>query len=188
MLATTTTQMAKRGETAIARPPHVLVPLIKTELEKAREAGAEYYRRAGEMLIEAKRGVAHGDWGKWLSKNFHLHERTARSYMRDARAEEDQNGNLEADLVRPKLRPGKPNTAAWYKPVQQEIKRVDVDRIVAERKSQKEEEKLVRDLAEQIISIGFKVLATKLHPDRRGSTEAMTRLSAARNLLKEALR
>lgn len=49
----------------------------------------EHYRRAGQMLIEAKDQVGYGGWGRWLAKNFDLTDRTARQYMRMARNEQD---------------------------------------------------------------------------------------------------
>ncbi len=42
-------------------------------------------RRAGELLIQAKEFVPHGEWEKWLSKHFSLSGRTAAGYMRLAR-------------------------------------------------------------------------------------------------------
>ena len=56
---------------------------------------------------------------------------------------------------------------------------------VRPRKHHREIRKVRRDLAFKVIDIGFKVLATKLHPDKGGSTEAMTRLNNIRQSLKE---
>ena len=41
--------------------------------------------RAGELLIEAKRQVAHGEWLLWLETNCPLSDREAQNYMRLAR-------------------------------------------------------------------------------------------------------
>src|SRR5262245_25571732 len=71
--------------TQISRPLKVLIPLIKDELQEGDAAGHEHYRRAGEMLIEARDQVGYGDWSRWLTKNFELSERSARRYMRWAR-------------------------------------------------------------------------------------------------------
>jgi hypothetical protein len=38
--------------------------------------------RAGELLLEAKAAVGHGEWLPWLEANFPGSERTARNYMR----------------------------------------------------------------------------------------------------------
>jgi hypothetical protein len=66
-------------------------------------AGQEHYRLAGEMLIEAKEQVGYGGWGRWLTKNFDLSERTARDYMRWAR-EYNKSGSGAAELPYASLR------------------------------------------------------------------------------------
>jgi hypothetical protein len=51
---------------------------------------------AGELLIEAKAKVRHGQWHKWLAKNCDIPQRTCSHYMYLARRRErlcDQNGN-----------------------------------------------------------------------------------------------
>ena len=57
-----TTVVARPPEHGIARPLKVLIPLIQSELQQGNNAGHEHYRRAGEMLIEAKDQVGHGAW------------------------------------------------------------------------------------------------------------------------------
>jgi hypothetical protein len=47
-----------------------------------------------------------------------------------------------------------------------------------------QERELQRKLALQLIDIGYKALASKLHPDKGGSREAMSRLNAVRERLK----
>lgn len=46
----------------------------------AREALA-HAKRAGELLIAAKKQTKHGEWLPWLSANFNFTPRTAQSYM-----------------------------------------------------------------------------------------------------------
>lgn len=41
---------------------------------------------AGELLIETKKSVGHGSWLSWIQENVEFSERTARNYMRVARA------------------------------------------------------------------------------------------------------
>jgi hypothetical protein len=43
--------------------------------------------RAGELLIAAKAGLPHGEFGAWLAANVSFSERTAQGYMRLARLE-----------------------------------------------------------------------------------------------------
>ena len=49
------------------------------------------------------------------------------------------------------------------------------------------ERKLIHDLAEKLIDIGYKGLAFELHPDKGGSAEAMARLNKVRQLLKKSI-
>jgi hypothetical protein len=58
------------------------------------------------------------------------------------------------------------------------------DTFVQERQSRDDEVKLHRDLAEELIDIGYRALATRLHPDRGGSKDAMARLNRVRDELK----
>jgi len=46
----------------------------------AREA-LEHARRAGELLLEAKAALKHGEWLPWIESNCKFGERTARNYM-----------------------------------------------------------------------------------------------------------
>jgi hypothetical protein len=64
---------------------------------------------------------------------------------------------------------------------------VDVSVLAQEAKNRAQEHALQRELAIKLIDIGYKVLSTKLHPDKGGSAEAMSRLNAVRKLLKEAV-
>ena len=48
---------------------------------KAREA-LQHARCAGELLIEEKAGLSHGEWLPWLDAHFAFSERTAQGYMR----------------------------------------------------------------------------------------------------------
>jgi hypothetical protein len=53
-----------------------------TVAEQHARAAAELYRLVGERLLEAKRALAHGDFGAWLKANCRrCSERQARRYM-----------------------------------------------------------------------------------------------------------
>jgi hypothetical protein len=58
----------------------------------AAEDAMSHAIRAGELLIEAKAGVPHGDWAGWLEEHFEATDRSARGYMRLARLA-GQNGS-----------------------------------------------------------------------------------------------
>lgn len=48
--------------------------------------GLQHAVAAGVLLVEAKSRTAHGEWCAWLEVNCEMSERTARAYMRVARA------------------------------------------------------------------------------------------------------
>jgi hypothetical protein len=75
---------------------------IRSEYEKARQsarASIEHALRVGELLLEAKVLVQHGEWSGWLQRNCDLSERMAQGYMRLARHLRDHpNTKLVSDL------------------------------------------------------------------------------------------
>jgi Protein of unknown function (DUF3102) len=82
-----------------------LAARIKTEHEAVATSLKESVRHAiaaGEMLIEAKAQVKHGQWLPWLREHCTISERTAQLYMRCAKNRkeiEKQNRNGVADLT-----------------------------------------------------------------------------------------
>jgi hypothetical protein len=164
----------------------VLVPLIQGELSAGNSAGIEHYRRAGEMLLEAREQVAAFKWGKWLSKNFAMHRDTALNYMKLAQriAEDPSIAERVRQSARSIYRPNIKPTHHQWQPVFEATKQVDVDEFKEVRQAREEEVQLHRDLALELIDIGFKALATRLHPDRGGSKDAMRRLNRVRDELK----
>lgn len=183
--------VAKREHTEIVRPLKVLIPLIQSDLEEGDRAGMQYYADAGDKLIEAKGQVTHGYWGSWLSKNFARSDRQARIYMRYAqlRARNAENGGGAADLPN-SLDEMTGHTARRRKQSKADRKfksllsEVEPDLYAQEKQTRADEVQLHRDIALELIDIGFKALATRLHPDRGGSKEAMARLNRVRAELK----
>jgi hypothetical protein len=57
--------------------------------------------QAGDLLIEAKKQVGHGEWLPWLKANFAFSDRTARLYMQVARSRADVEAKMAtvADLT-----------------------------------------------------------------------------------------
>jgi hypothetical protein len=175
----------------VARPLKALIPLIQSELQQGNSAGHEHYMRAGQMLIEAKEQVGYGGWNRWLTKNFDMDKTTAQRYMRWAR-EHDQMRTGGPQVPYASLREMRGATERQREerqsPQQQAFKRVlrDIarDDFIQERQTRDDEVKLHRDLAEELIDAGYRALATKLHPDRGGSKDAMARLNRVRDDLK----
>jgi hypothetical protein len=177
--------IAVKQKSQIARSLSELVPLIQDEILAGNEAGLEHYRRAGELLIEVRDSgqVADFKWTKWLKDNFALSRSTAYDYMLVAERMADplfvgSAGQTMQDIVRPNKGPAaKARRAAFklHKPI---------DRFAADKQARAKEVQLHRALALELIDIGFKVLATRLHSDHGGSDEAMRRLNRVRRELK----
>lgn len=73
--------------------------------------------RAGELLLEAKGRVGHGEWLPWLAANFEAGERTARRYMtiasnRTRVADLPSVREALAELATPRDKPKPKKTAA----------------------------------------------------------------------------
>lgn len=71
-----------------------MTDLVRTEDDLAREINAEHDHvethkhrtiqhaiRCGELLLEMKQRVGHGNWLAWVEEHFEASERTARNYM-----------------------------------------------------------------------------------------------------------
>ena len=67
----------------------------------AMRESVEHAVRAGELLIEAKAGVPHGEWAGWIDARCEFSDRTARAYMQIAhkfRELDDTKRQHAADL------------------------------------------------------------------------------------------
>jgi hypothetical protein len=185
--------IAIQRKAQIARPLKVLVPLIQEELISGNEAGMEHYIKAGKMLNEVKDSeqVPYGSWGRWLRDNFTLSRVTANDYMRLARKVEagssckDDFTTIHGALGREPRTIKSITKTNKLKALFDGVDKVNVTRLSDERQSRDTEIKLHRELALQLIDLGYRALATRLHPDQRGgSTDAMSRLNHVRRELK----
>lgn len=192
-----TTSIVSQQQHEIARPPTVLVPLIKEDLEHAREAGMPYYRAAGEKMLEAKPQMRHGEFGPWLSRNFALSYTQARRYMLLVKADEKMrarkfssiNEALKESGHTTYHTPNKPRPRAWDEGVKESIERAkrEAERVREAELTRQQEHLADKQLALRLIEIGYKVLAKELHPDRGGSRDAMSRLNRVRDRLKQCI-
>jgi hypothetical protein len=181
-------QLATRSQSkAVARPLKVLVPLIAGELTAGDTVAREHYRRAGELLLEARDQVAAFKWGAWLSKNFALSRVTAWRYMKMAEkihADPSIVSHGKQPSMRQTIRPNEGYAHVHWRPVIDATKQINVDEFAEVRQARNQEIELHRELALELIDVGFKALATRLHPDRGGSKDAMRRLNRVRDELK----
>jgi hypothetical protein len=176
---------------AIARPLKILIPLIQGELQLGNSAGHEHYRRAGEMLIEAKDQVGHGGWGRWLKKNFELSMRTAQRYMQwaelhnEKRPEGSQMPSSMSIMRGDTERAREDRQSKQQQDFRRTLRDIAREEFVQERQTRDDEIKLHRELAEELVDLGYRALATRLHPDRGGSKDAMSRLNRVREELRQ---
>lgn len=96
------THRVTRARTAGAVPQGNLVPSsepvrsnedlaceINTEhghVETHKRSAIKHAIRCGELLLEMKQRVGHGNWLAWVEENFEASERTARNYMEIAKS------------------------------------------------------------------------------------------------------
>lgn len=69
------------------------------QVELAARQGLKHAIRAGQLLVEAKSQVAHGEWVCWVKSNCHLSVRTAQVYMRLANSQVHANTQRSALLT-----------------------------------------------------------------------------------------
>jgi hypothetical protein len=185
--------VAITGKTKIARPIKILVPLIQEELIAGTEAGMEHYIKAGRMLNEAKDSgqVPWGSWQRWLTNNFKLSHKTARDYMRVARKVDEDGTERTHAFVSIDGALGRERTIKSItkknrlKSLFDVVDKVNVTRLADEKQSREDEITLHRDIALKLIDLGYRAMATRLHPDQGGSRDAMARLNTVRDELKE---
>jgi hypothetical protein len=77
--------------------------------------------------------------------------------------------------------------AGWKEPVREILGKIDLEALKQDALEKLQERALQRKLALSLVDIGYKALATKLHPDKGGSAEAMARLNRVRKLLQDAV-
>jgi hypothetical protein len=83
-----------------ARLP-VLASKIHAELQAADadwQSALGHAIKAGELLIEAKAQVRHGQWLPWLEANFEFTRQTASGYMRAAERKDEMEGSPSISL------------------------------------------------------------------------------------------
>jgi hypothetical protein len=178
----------EKQERRIARPPKVLVPLIRRDVENAEHAGKMFYIAAGEKLTEAKEGTPRGEWEQWIKDNFEFTAPTASIWMRWWKAETQSRASFDTqEEFRQSTSPArKKNSRRKYREYHAPVDNVLNRAVVAERaRDAAKEHELETKLAGQLIKIGYGVLATKLHPDKGGSADAMRRLNKVVKALRE---
>jgi hypothetical protein len=191
-------EVAMQEDRQVARPLKVLVPLIKEDLKRAQSAGMPYYQAAGEKMLEAQASgeMGHSELVGWIKRNFGIGRAQALLYMSYAKTTSDASGPAFSSLEDFKRKhlghkgsvPGSRRDADWQEPIKESIEKAkqQAARLRDESLSRQQERDAERKLALQLIDIGFRALASKLHPDKGGSRDAMARLNRVRSRLKQS--
>jgi hypothetical protein len=168
------------------------------------ERAMKYRIAIGEKLLAAKEQVKHGHFEKWVKTNFPIGYSASKEWMRMAKAQNFGGPKFSsaADLHRKTRKPRKGGTgisakrrAEWKKI---EEKRMEdflrdfasqggFETFEAETETQSQEQKLINKMAGEIVNAGYKLMATRLHPDKGGSEDGMRRLNAAREQLRRCI-
>ena len=193
------TQLAVARSREVARPLAVLAPLIKHDIAEGIAAGSIHYRAAGEKLLEAKEQLgstpAYWDWVERSFKDSNdkpLSRATARKWMEFAAGPTSKDGKPFKSLDDFRRRhlgetvlTGSKRNRTLFGPAKKILREVDVEALRQAAQSQAKEREMEHTLALQMIDIGYKILAIKLHPDKvGGSQEAMARLNRVRTHVK----
>jgi hypothetical protein len=176
-----------------------LIKLIKMDLTAGEQAGLEYYERAGARLLELKGRPEAKNWRAFVRKHFGLSKDQLWRYMKLAksagslkdtrRAGEtlseaigDYRPHHDSDAVRQARaqyaaeREQRAQASAYYTSTSQ-------------RDARRTEYRGIKERAEEIINLGYRLAASKYHPDKQGGSHAeMTRTIKARDQLRNALR
>jgi hypothetical protein len=197
--------VAVRGgkDKTLARPLKVLIPLIKDDLKERKrvrdEASGWIEVRIGEELIEAKSQVDHGAWSGWVEKHFDLSYRTAMRWMQIARnVKVAAPGNFETPSEASGDRRKGSRMPAWGSYVRETVNLTREEQAEAQAKQEREDrEEAIAEaelqaeikLGNRLVDIGYRVLSTELHPDKKGgSKEAMQRLNVVRGKLRQSVK
>lgn len=182
-------RVAKPEQTKqIARPLHVLLPLIKEKLKKAdeaaRAAGLPYYLAVGQLLLEAKAQLDHGEFMQWVKRNLNVKHRQATNYMAYAKQQSGTECQFErvdtlSQFLRETRNPNYNNPASI-----DDNRAAYIRNLQAENQAESLRREQLKRVCLEIISTGYKTLAAKMHPDKSGSEEAMAWLNRARDHLK----
>jgi hypothetical protein len=175
------------GDRELLLSPKALAVLIKQDLASAEaaaeRAGLPYYRAAGEKLLDAKKQLKHGEFTSWVKKNFALSQYTANRYMRLAQVQIGHASPISSGREAERVRKALKSSARPIEPLA--FEQVNVEQAGARQEAEREAERV---LGLEVISIGYRALAAKFHPDKAGGANVdMTRLNNVRDRLRRAV-
>jgi hypothetical protein len=167
----------------------LLIPLIRTALKDADVAAdnaAKSHRQvAGEKMLEAWPQFTDRDkFYAWVRRNFRVEREQAKVYMKIADAakyaalEKKDSDDLHRRLFGDEREPIKIDEATNARWAAADARR---EAWMAESRERATEREAQNAILKKMLDTGYKVLATKMHPDKGGSAEDMKRLNAVRH-------
>jgi hypothetical protein len=124
------------------------------------------------------------DFYAWVRRNFKIGREQAQAYMKAADAtkyealQKKDSDDLHRRLFGDKREPIRPGIDAAAAAARR-------DNYIAEQRARVDKYEAQKALVKQMLDIGYKALATKLHSDKGGSAEGMQRLHAVRNRVRK---
>jgi hypothetical protein len=185
-------ELARQRE-AIISEIHTAEAKLYSSMEQIRRV---HYRRLGELFIQFRMTFPKGNKGdkefaKACRENFPgIKDPQRNEYIAYRKRLKRASTAAEVDLPPLRRTTRKPGYASGYtKDRYKTIVDEQVEDVKAfERQPEIDESEAIQEVAQLIITTGFKVLAVKMHPDKDGgSNEAMRRLNKAKKLLQDAL-
>jgi hypothetical protein len=170
----------------VARPLTDLVRLIKKQLRLGEEAADPHWLEVGKLLHEAKAQLDHGVFGGWCKEHFGISATQRARYMKAAESAVQNFRNGKFDSLEDHLKGtsyANGSTAA-SRGADPRAAYARLEAFVQDAAEHAGERDLRRKLLLKLIDRGYKSLAAELHPDKGGSTEAMTRLNEVRDAVK----
>jgi hypothetical protein len=158
-----------------------------------------HYHRLGELFIRLRMTFQKGRKGddecsQYCQKHFPAIKKPQRAeYIIYRKKIGGRIGSASAEVdgkLPPLRRTAYPNASDVNRPRDQYRRIVDeeVEEPTRFEVKQENETAMIRELAEKIISAGFRVLSVKMHPDKDGGSNlGMRRLNQAKKLLQDAL-
>lgn len=176
-----------KQNTAEAHEPRTIKELTARihELNELQESTG-HAREIGECLHELQPQIGGGaaGWAAYLRKHFDYSVNRAKRHIAFYRAElRDQRKYERLAHAGPGIG-GKPNYSKSYEAIKPKIQQFAEERHHIARLDERAAQ---RKLGHQLIDIGYRALAAKLHPDKGGDNTMMANLTAVRDRLRRCL-
>lgn len=174
------------------------VRAIKGHLAGIKVRCRDRYIAIGGHLVALRKLVPDGEWAAFIRDNFEFSTTSAGEYMRFYRQTRAHRGPRPTTLDDIRATPRPDHQPRDFRAYRKTVHRAEAFIHGASREHAPEPETgrrsphahklFVREMAHQIIQVGYRLLAQRYHPDRGGASADMAALSEAKALLDRLLR